>query len=316
MNNLVKPLAVTSIDENGILRTQSTELTERSFLSSLDENQQTPQPLSKVVHNLSLMILYCLSQSYEPNELSDFFNDHEDVPQWNLSTIEHFIWNALEDGQVEYSCFLYGIIYYNRVLKSREKPLHLTQGNWRNILSTCLLLASKMFDDLGMSNEDFRNIFPTTELSRVNSFELKLCHQLDFALYVHDKDYHVYRRRYETPNSSRRQSFRAALVYVPPTACHERDDETSVGEASATAVVVASALSASASATPLSATPVPTATSQESEDLIQHLSFEPLPPSKKSRSFLGSLQHGFQAFIPYVARKGRSSPDIKRIYCA
>jgi hypothetical protein len=344
--NLMKPISHKFADDPPssatalIQRTPSTELTERStsisFLSLLEaDNRHTPpQVFSKVIHNLSLMIFYCLSQTHEPNELSDHFNDHEDILQWDLHTIDHFIWLAIEDGQVEYSCLLYGIIYFNRILKSHSPrtngmQLHLTTGNWRNLLSTCLLLASKMFDDLGMSNEDFRNIFPTTELARVNSFELTLCLYLDFALYVHDKDYHLYRRRYETPNSSRRQSVRAALVYLPPSACHERDDEStsdiipqlSVALTSGVALPFASSsVSSSSTISVPSVAPTPAITtppSPESQDLIQHLSFQPLPSSKKSKSFFGTLQEGFQAFMPYVStRRGRSSPDIKRIYCA
>jgi hypothetical protein len=283
---------------------QNDVMTERTLsvsLSSSALHEKSSQCFLKVIQNLSSMIFYCLSQVHQgcDLEISDHFDDYQAIEKWDIAAIDSYLWMVIEEGQVDYACLLSGIIFLTRSLKSSTYTFFLTNGNWRNVVSTCFLVASKMFDDLGMSNGDFRNVFPTTELCRVNSFELTLCILLEFNLFIHEKDYHRYRRRYESTVSGGSARRNSAFGLGTTSAVHEVEPEPPVKQ---------------------NPPPVllnhPPCTSKESEKNhdMDHLSFQPYPSKKKAKSFLGTLQQGLQSFLP-SNRRGRSEPDIKKVYC-
>jgi hypothetical protein len=239
---------------------------------------------------------------YGDIEISDHFDDYQGIENWSVASIDSYLWMVIEEGQVDYACLLSGIIFLTKSLKSSKYTFFLTNGNWRNVVSTCFLVASKMYDDLGMSNGDFRNVFPTTELCRVNSFELTLCLLLEFNLFIHEKDYHRYRRRYESNGpisggSTRRNSLHglAMTPYTgPASSVQEVEPEPFIQPHS-----------------PVLLNPKPS--HSENHDSMDQLTFQPYP-AKKAKSFFGTLQQGLQSFLP-SNRRGRSDPDIKKVYC-
>lgn len=48
------------------------------------------------------------------------------------------------------------LVYVERLVKSSSGKLRPNVENWRSILFSCMVLSSKVWDDLSMWNADFR----------------------------------------------------------------------------------------------------------------------------------------------------------------
>jgi len=52
--------------------------------------------------------------------------------------------------------------------------LSIRYENWKSVLLSCIMMASKVWDDLSMLNVDFSKICPSFALKIVNKLETKL----------------------------------------------------------------------------------------------------------------------------------------------
>ena len=77
----------------------------------------------------------------------------------------------------EINTIIISLIYIERLIKLTDGKLTPSSNNWRSILFSCMVLASKVWDDLSMWNCDFSKIGPggvTFSLSRTNELEIAL----------------------------------------------------------------------------------------------------------------------------------------------
>jgi hypothetical protein len=129
-------------------------------------------------------ILGVLKFSAESQDVID-----NDVPTL-LSVIDYFT-NIFVKSQLESECIIMALIYCERLVKDTKGRLCIRYDNWKSIVFTCLMMASKVWDDLSMWNVDF-SISSSLNLRRVNDLELKLLETLKFIIRVSASEYAKY----------------------------------------------------------------------------------------------------------------------------
>jgi hypothetical protein len=85
-----------------------------------------------------------------------------------LEDIESFLYLLLHKSGVAEEVLIVTLIFLKRLMSCAGTKL--TARNWRSLLATALLLASKTFDDLAMSNKSFSMFLPFN-LESLNRFE-------------------------------------------------------------------------------------------------------------------------------------------------
>jgi hypothetical protein len=112
--------------------------------------------------------------------------------------IYQFISRVFIETDMEFSCGIISLIYIFRAylhhFRHQTFTPFLTEENWRSIIISSCLLASKLFDDLCMTNQDFADTFEkeSLTLSLINSFELMMLRLLNFNLTVTEEEYTRY----------------------------------------------------------------------------------------------------------------------------
>lgn len=115
----------------------------------------------------------------------------------DLKVIEAFYQEFYRRSQMEHDTIIMSLIYVERLIKETNGALAPTLENWRSVLFSCMILASKVWDDLSMWNIDFSNVSTATGLSsfslqRINQLELALLTSLSFSVKVPASEYAKY----------------------------------------------------------------------------------------------------------------------------
>jgi len=116
--------------------------------------------------------------------------EHDKIP--SLEEITTFFIDIFQKSQMEVDGIIVSLIYAERVIKESGGCIRPTELNWRSILLCCMMLASKVWDDLSMINVDFSNISETFSLRRINQLELEILKCLDFNVSVSASEYAKY----------------------------------------------------------------------------------------------------------------------------
>lgn len=101
-------------------------------------------------------------------------------------------------SQMEHDTIIMSLIYVERLVKATNGVLAPSPDNWRSVLFACMVLASKVWDDLSMWNIDFSNVSAATAglssftLPRINQLELALLKSLNFDVRVPASEYAKY----------------------------------------------------------------------------------------------------------------------------
>lgn len=115
-----------------------------------------------------------------------------------LTEISEFYEIFYQRSQMEHDTIIFSLIYVERLIKSTNGILAPSPQNWRSLLFSCMVLASKVWDDLSMWNYDFANVTAhTTGLAaftiyRINELELALLKCLKFSVKVPASEYAKY----------------------------------------------------------------------------------------------------------------------------
>ena len=75
-----------------------------------------------------------------------------------LYEIKAFYREFYQRSQMEHDTIIMSLIYVERLVKQTGGALAPNPYNWRSILFSCMILASKVWDDLSMWNIDFSNV--------------------------------------------------------------------------------------------------------------------------------------------------------------
>lgn len=113
----------------------------------------------------------------------------------SLDTITEFYRDVFKRAQMESDCIIMSLIYIERLIKCTSGALRPCSSNWRSILFSCMVLASKVWDDLSMWNADFSQTCPagvTFTLQRINELELAVLDALEYIVKVPASEYAKY----------------------------------------------------------------------------------------------------------------------------
>ena len=93
---------------------------------------------------------------------------------------------------MELECIVTSLIYVERLLKAARGKVKLRASNWRPVLLSCMIMASKVCDDLSMWNADFSHICAAFTLKRINDLEAALLAAYGFNATVPASEYAKY----------------------------------------------------------------------------------------------------------------------------
>jgi len=124
-------------------------------------------------------------------------DNNKDWPVPTLSEIEVFYHDFFRRSQMEIDTIIMSLIYVERLIKETNGALAPAPHNWRSVLFSCMVLSSKVWDDLSMFNLDFSNVSMASGLSsfslqRTNALELAVLHILNFCVKVPASEYAKY----------------------------------------------------------------------------------------------------------------------------
>jgi hypothetical protein len=109
-----------------------------------------------------------------------------------LDLVVKFFDNAFSKSQMESECIIMALIYIERLIKVTKGRFCIRYDNWRPTVFACMILASKVWDDLSMWNVDFSQISPAFDLQRINELELALLEALHYEVKVPAGEYAKY----------------------------------------------------------------------------------------------------------------------------
>lgn len=110
----------------------------------------------------------------------------------SLKALVTFYRDVFSRGQMEVECIVTSLIYVERLLKAARGRFRLRPSNWRPVLVSCMIMASKVCDDLSMWNADFSHICQTFDLQRINALEAALLRAYGFNATVSASEYAKY----------------------------------------------------------------------------------------------------------------------------
>jgi hypothetical protein len=116
--------------------------------------------------------------------------ESEEVPK--LITMIDFFNLIFTTAQIESECIIIALIYCERLVKDSNGQFFIRHDNWRSVIFISLIMASKVWDDLSMSNADLSMILVHWDLPRVNELELITLKTLQFGVKIPPGQYAKY----------------------------------------------------------------------------------------------------------------------------
>lgn len=120
-------------------------------------------------------------------------NTEDEAP--TLDVISHFYRDVFTKAQMESDCIIMSLVYVERLIKMTSGLLRPRISNWRSLLFSCMVLSSKVWDDLSMWNADFSQTCPAGvhfSLQRINELELAVLKALRYKVKVPASEYAKY----------------------------------------------------------------------------------------------------------------------------
>jgi len=99
-----------------------------------------------------------------------------------IKEIADFLSESKTRLELPTECFIIMLIYLEKVLESSN--LALSNENWRPVIYTSLLIASKVWEDVSSGNGDFATAYPDYSLSSINRMEHLLIALMNWKLFI------------------------------------------------------------------------------------------------------------------------------------
>ena len=118
---------------------------------------------------------------------------HERIP--SLEEITYFFRFVFNKAQMESDCIIMSLIYVERLLRATNGGVRPNGRNWRSLLFSCMVMASKVWDDMSMWNADFSQACPigvVFTVQRINELELAMLNALKYNVKVLASEYAKY----------------------------------------------------------------------------------------------------------------------------
>lgn len=102
-----------------------------------------------------------------------------------------FMRKVFDKMQLATECIIVALIYLEKIIITSK--IEIRFSNWRPLVFTSILLASKFWEDISFWNVDYSdalNFYPLKSINRMESEFLSLC---NYNIYVSAKQYETYR---------------------------------------------------------------------------------------------------------------------------
>jgi len=111
--------------------------------------------------------------------------DTKNVP--SVDEIHKYIKSIFKVGQLAAETLIMAVAYLNRIMQSND--IQFSPITWRRVTLSCLILASKVWEDQAVWNIDFIDIFPLTTPHDLGQLEKKLLTLLNFDVSLKASEY-------------------------------------------------------------------------------------------------------------------------------
>jgi len=104
-----------------------------------------------------------------------------------IDLIEKYVKNIFKIGQLAPESLIMGVAYVERIMSSSDFQLY--PFNWKRVMLSCLILASKVWEDQAVWNVDFLELFPLATPTDLGLLEKKLLSLLGFDVSLKASEY-------------------------------------------------------------------------------------------------------------------------------
>jgi len=107
--------------------------------------------------------------------------------------------NVIDRMQLATECIVISLIYIEKLMATSK--IEIRYVNWRPLLFTAILLASKFWEDVNFWNVDYAdnlNLYPLKSINRMESEFISLC---DYNIYVSAEKYIQYQTQIRQLNN-------------------------------------------------------------------------------------------------------------------
>jgi hypothetical protein len=164
---------------------------------------QPQQQLRRIpsVHTAGTLERQLLTRNQSKQDMSmkridskvDIFGQDAPPSVPDKDTIANFIGGIFGKAQMEGETIIMLLIYVERLLEATKGKLELTMRNWQPIVIACMVLASKVWDDLSMWNADFSLVSGGGfNVKRINELEIALLECMQYNVRVPASTYAKY----------------------------------------------------------------------------------------------------------------------------
>ena len=114
--------------------------------------------------------------------------DFKKVPTFDI--VFDFLNSIYRAERLAPECLVMCLAYLDRLLLSTPVRMHAT--NWRRLILSSLILASKVWEDQAVWNVDFLSVFPNVSVTDLNALERKFLQALSYNVGMKASEYAKY----------------------------------------------------------------------------------------------------------------------------
>lgn len=132
-----------------------------------------------------------------------------------LQEVHTFLSDLFVKAQLSAECSIVCLIYVERLMETANVPI--VGRTWRPCLLCGLLLASKVWQDLGSWNSEISQIYPQYTIQAVNKLEGIFCKEISWNLYISSSVYakYYFALRSLSEKSDFRRNYNVMVVNAP-----------------------------------------------------------------------------------------------------
>ena len=126
-----------------------------------------------------------------------FYFNFEEVPYEQVETthlqVERFMKLVIDKMQLATECIVISLIYIEKLMATSK--IEIRNVNWKPLIFTAILLASKFWEDINFWNVDYVDQLDLYSLVAVNRMESEFISLSDYNMYVSAEKYDWYQKQ-------------------------------------------------------------------------------------------------------------------------
>lgn len=103
-----------------------------------------------------------------------------------------FIYRLFRKAQVEPECLVASVVYLDMFLNLNPCKVAISSETWERLVFTCIMIASKVWDDISCSSRSFALCASDFSLRDLNLMERLISRDLEYAYFLTADDYKEY----------------------------------------------------------------------------------------------------------------------------